>query len=860
MTDKLIDYFDGDELATSTWLNKYAKRDADGNVIERTPDDMHHRLAREFARIEHQYDERHDARQQNTPGFSNHYANRKRLDEKRVFELFKDFRYVIPAGSVMAGLGSEKPVSLSNCFVLPSPEDSYSSIMITRLNQAELMKRRGGVGYDLSNLRPRGAAVNNAAVTSTGAASFMDVCSDVTNEVAQQGRRGALMLSMNVNSPDIEEFIEKKQDLTKVTGANVSVQVTDEFMNAVENDEDYLLRWPVDACINTHLTEKANGISIREQEYGKLYKMVFGNSVFDSHARVGYMKKVRARDIWNKIIHCAWNTAEPGILFRDTHRNFSPDGCYTKYRGVSTNPCGEIFMSGCESCRLIAINMLSFVKDAFTKDAQLDVNTIYDVTYDAMRLGDDLVDLENEVVRRIIDVVHDDEYAVDVWTNILEKGMNGRRCGVEFTAMSDMIAALGIRFCTDEANNLLKNVFRIMMSAVLDCQNDMSLERGTFNDIDTDVEHNEWYKFIEQEYPERYENLKKNGRRNISFTTAGPCGSLSLLTRTSSGIEPLFMPYYTRRRKCVTADDRVDYTDKMGINFTEFVVVHPQLKRWAQLNMPEYVNKFDELTENEWKSIYEQSPWYGACAQDIDWMKRVEVQGIAQKYLVTHSISSTVNLPNDVTEKEVSDIYIEAWKHGLKGITVYRDGSREGIMIKKEQKKEDDKFESYVSAPKRPRVLEADFYSTRVKGETFYVMVGLYKNKPYEVFVYKADDNKYVQNHKGTITKIKKGVYTFKSDEITIDNISSKLTTEELATSLYSSMLMRTGANLKYIIKTAQKVDDNITSFTAAMVRILKKYLKEEIIEGEMCPECGGKLIRENGCIHCIDCGWSRCE
>lgn len=527
---------------------------------------------------------------------------------------------------------------------------------------------------------------------------------------------------------------------------------------------------------------------------------------------------------------------------------------------ILVHNCGEIFMSGNESCRLIAINLLSFIDNPFTDKAKLNVNRVYDITYDAMRLGDDLVDLENAAVRRILNVVKDDKYAVDVWTGILEKGENGRRCGLEFTALSDMCAAMGYKFCTKESNEFIEKVCRLMMSAVLDCQNDMAMERGIFPDYDKDVEgKNEWYKFIEQEFPERYHNLRENGRRNISFTTAGPTGTISMLTQTSSGIEPVFMPYYVRRRKCVTADDRVDYTDKLGINFTEFVVVHPQLKKWAEQNMKDYIDSFPYLTEKEWQVIYEKSPWYGSCAQDIDWARRVEVQGIAQKYLVTHSISSTVNLPNNVTEEEVSNIYMEAWKHGLKGITVYRDGSREGIMIKKEKKREDDKFESYVSAPKRPKTLPADFYSTKVKGEVFYVMVGLYKDKPYEIFVYKSDDNKSISSHVGEITKQKKGVYTFKSDTITIDNISQKLSTEELATALYSSMLMRTGANLKYIIKTAQKVDDNIASFTAAMVRILRKYLREEIIEGEACPDCGGKLIRENGCIHCIDCGWSKC-
>ena len=846
MTEELLNYFNGDELAASTWLNKYAKRDEHGNIVEQTPADMHRRMAKEFARIEKQYDD--NALPFDQEKFSKHYHKRKPLTEKRIFELFNKFKYVIPAGSVMAGLGSDKPVSLSNCFVLPSPEDSYSSIMMTRLNQAELMKRRGGVGYDLSNLRPRGAAVNNAAVTSTGAASFMDVCSDVTNEVAQQGRRGALMISMNANHPDVEEFIEKKQDLTKVTGANVSVQVTDEFMKAVEEDKDYLLRWPVDA-----FNDPYNVMPQDYEEYNKLYSIKTNN-------HKGYVKKVKAKEIWDKIIHCTWNTAEPGVIFRDRMVNFSPDGCYTKYRGVSTNPCGEIFMSGNESCRLIAINMLSFIDKPFTKDAKLNVSRVYDVTYDAMRLGDDLVDLENEAVRRILDVVKDDKYAVDVWTGILEKGENGRRCGLEFTALSDMCAAMGYKFCTKESNEFVEKVCRLMMSAVLDCQTDMALERGTFPDYDNNVENsNEWYKFISDEYPERYRMLNELGRRNISFTTAGPTGTISMLTQTSSGIEPVFMPYYVRRRKCVTADDRVDYTDKLGINFTEFVVVHPQLKKWAEANMSELLSKFDELTEKEWEEIYKQSPWYESCAQNIDWGRRVEVQGIVQKYLITHSISSTVNLPNNVSKEEVSNIYMEAWRNGLKGITVYRDGSREGIMIKKEQKKEDDKFESYVSAPKRPKTLHADFYSTKVKGEVFYVMVGLYKNKPYEIFVYKSDDNKQISNHTGTITKVKKSVYKYESDQIVIGNISQKLSTEELATALYSSMLMRTGANLKYIIKTAQKVDDNIASFTSAMVRILRKYLKEETLEGEKCPECGGKLIRENGCIHCIDCGWSRC-
>lgn len=530
---------------------------------------------------------------------------------------------------------------------------------------------------------------------------------------------------------------------------------------------------------------------------------------------------------------------------------------------ILVHNCGEIFMSGEESCRLIAVNMLSFIDNPYTENAKINVKRVYDVVYDAMRLADDLVDLENEAVTRIIDVVKYDKYAKEIWEKILAKGIGGRRVGLEFTAMSDMIAALGQKFCSEEANKTIDNLTRLIMSASLDSQTDMAIERGAFPDYDNELEkscNNDWYTYIKNEYPYSYDHMMHVGRRNISFTTMGPCGSLSLLTQTSSGIEPLFMPYYTRRRKCVTENDRVDYTDKMGLNFTEFVVVHPQLRKWAETNITD-IDDFDNLPEKDWEILYRKSPWYGACAQDIDWEKRVELQGIVQHNLVTHSISSTVNLPNNVIEHEVSDIYINAWKNSLKGITVYRDGSREGIMIKKEQKKEDDKFESYVNAPKRPKTLPADFYVTRVKGESFFVMVGLYHEKPYEIFVYKVKENEKssYNQHRGEITKIKKGVYKFKSDVLEIDNINDQLNTEELATALYSSMLMRTGANLKYIIKTAQKVDDNISSFTAAMTRILRKYLKDEVIENEACPDCGGRIVRENGCIKCIDCGWSKC-
>lgn len=883
MTENLLKYFNNDELAANVWKDKYAKRDINGDLIEETPDDMHRRMAKEFARVEKKFTDKPLYKKKtwknfinDKPQFSDYWYKRQQLDEEKIYQLFKDFKYIVPAGSVMSGLGSKKPVSLSNCFVLPSPEDSYSSINLTRLYQTELMKRRGGVGYDLSNLRPRGAKVNNAAITSTGAASFMDVCSDVTNEVAQQGRRGALMISMNIIHPDIQEFIEKKQDLTKVTGANVSVQVTDEFMHAVEDDRDFLLKWPIDARFilednydsyypSCYDLETNKHIYNNDLKYDTLYRVLYTDTPFSSILKVGYCKKVKAKELWNKLIHCAWNTAEPGIIFCDKMHNYSPDGIYPKYMGIATNPCGEIYMSGNESCRLINLNLLSFIREPFTHNSCIDNELLYNIAYEAMRLGDDLVELENEAVSKIIEEVKDDEFGVKVWKEILAKGISGRRVGLGFTALADMVAALNIKFATEEGNEIVKSVCKILTSAILDCQADMAIERGKFPDESIGLEivdANEWYNFIKDEFPKQWKRMMTYGRRNICATTIPPAGSVSLMTRTTSGIEPLFMPYYTRRKKCVDESDRVDYIDKLGVKFSEYVVVHPQLKRWVMAgNMKEYYDQFDELTEKQWEKIYKESPWYGACAQDIDWEKRVELQGIVQKYYTQHSISSTVNLPNEVTEEEVSNIYMTAWKNGLKGITVYRDGCREGILVQREEKKEEAKFLNNIDAPKRPKTLEADFYVTSVKGEKFFVIVGLFEDKPYEVFLYKPkDDEKTNYNqHKGTITKVRRGYYTFKSDELTIENISSDLTNEEYTLSLMSSMLMRHGANIKFICKTVEKIDDNISSFSSAMRRILLKYVKEQVIEGEVCPDCGGKLVRENGCIHCMDCGWSKC-
>lgn len=987
MNDKLLNYFNGDSFAASTWLNKYALKDDNGVTIEETPTDMHHRLAKEFARIEDKYN---DA---------------DKLSEEEIFELFDGFKYVIPGGSVLSGLGNNKPVSLSNCFVIDSPKDSYDSIMKTRNYQCQLMKRRGGVGYDLSLLRPRGAKVNNAANTSTGAASFMDANSTLTNEVAQGGRRGALMNTIEISHPDVQEFIEKKQDLTKVTGANISVKINDAFMHAVENDEDYILRWPIDVTFDDNL--------FKTEEYS--YDTLVNVTDVLNNGKIVYIKKVNAKTLWDKLVHCAWNTAEPGVIFVDKMHNYAPDGVYENYKMVSTNPCvagdtviktnvgdmtikelvdlygkgfsnimveswnigrhvaemqnikfavltqrdanlwkvttergnmvrltqdhmvytikngyveaktlvegdellifdketnnyvpdkiGQIIQDGVEdvydigveynhnffangilvhncgeigmnkdSCRLIAMNLSSYVVNPYTDQAYFNTELFMNHTYKAVKLGDDLVDLELEQVNKILSGLNEDDISEkEIWTTLRDTAINVRRMGLGFTGLGDMLAMLGIKYGSTESLKFLENILKTWFETQFYGTVKLAQMRGSFKEFDMTLEggqdlntpQNDFYKMLFENFNDTWWAMTKFGRRNISWSTLAPCGSLSILTRTTSGVEPLFMPFYERKRKCVSENDRVDYVDKVGEKYTTFVIVHNGLKEWAHINQGLSYEELDAYNIQQWQALYEKSPYYGACAQDLDWRTRNDIQGLIQKY-ITHSISSTCNLANDVSEEEVSDLYIDAWKKGCKGTTIYRDGCREGVLTQLTKKKEDDKFdESYVNAPKRPKSLEADFYTTKVKGETFYVMVGLYKNKPYEIFVYRPNGVitlKNIKNHKGEITKVKKNHYRFDSDVLTIEDLSSKLNTEELATALYSSMLMRTGANLKYVVKVSKKVDDNIASFTAAMNRIISKYIPNEVIEGETCPDCGAKIIRENGCQHCSECSWSKCE
>ena len=840
----LLNYFNNDELAASTWKNKYA---APG---ENTPDDTHKRLAKEFSRIEEKYSKYYNYNRNN---LSNYGQIREYLSEDKIFDLFRNFKYIIPGGSVMAGCGTNQLVSLSNCFVIGSPKDSYADIMNTRNQQVQLMKRRGGVGYDLSNLRPKGSFVNNAAKTSTGAASFMEVCSDITNEVAQNGRRGALMLSLNINHPDIEEFITKKQDLTKVTGANISVQVTDKFMNAVLNNEDYYLRYPID------IPDPSENIKL--DKYNELIH------VYDTDW-CGYYKKIKARELWTKLMHCAWNTAEPGILFQDTLHNFSPDGRYDKYKMVCTNPCGEIPMGAFDSCRLIHLNLTSFVINPFLKNAKINFSLLYKIAYEAMRLADDLVDLEIEAVDKILNVVKKEENDIEfkLWSKINNTARMGRRAGLGFTGLADLLAMINIKYDSNESYKIINYIMETIFIAELDANIDMSIERGAFPDWDgdkekvTSLDNNDWYNWLSIKYPNQYSRMQEFGRRNISFSTVAPTGTVSIMAGCSSGIEPVFLPYYQRRRKCMSSNDRIDFTDKTGENFTIFYVFHPNFIKWYSIiyNINSLSDAYEILntkSEEELNTIFKQSPYYGSTASEINWRKRVKIQGIIQKY-ITHSISSTINLPKETKEEEIADIYIEAWKTGNKGQTIYRDGCRDGVLMKIEKPK----VINNTNAPKRPKDLEADYYQIKVKGEQFIVLVGLLQNRPYEIFTLRPTSELKLPQHKGIITKKGKMNYVFNSnlldEELKLSNTNSNI--EEKAATLYSSMLLRHGVDIKYIIKTAKKVNDNISSFSSAMCRILSKYTETEATS-EKCPNCGGTLIRECGCVRCLDCDYSKC-
>ncbi len=822
-------YFKGDELAATTWLNKYALRDGDGVLIEDSPIAMHRRMAREFARIEAKYPVP-DAKKQ--AFLSTYGRQRATLNEERIFSLFDGFRDVVPQGSVMASLGDPyRLASLSNCVVLPSPLDSYGGIFRNDQQLAQLFKRRCGVGFDLSTLRPSGAGVSNAARTSTGAVSFMERFSNTTREVAQKGRRGALMLTMDIAHPDVEQFITIKQDLTKVTGANVSVRVSDAFLKAVEADADFTLQWPVEA---------------KEPEVTRV---------------------VKARELWNTLVSCAHNSAEPGIIFWDRQHSYSTSSVYPGFRNESTNPCSEIAMQGGDSCRLIAINMHSFVNDPFTAKAWFDHDRFAAVTYEAQRLMDDLVDLELEAVDRILAKIDSDPEADAVkeverstWQLLRDTGKKGRRTGLGFTGLADAVAALNLKYDSDGALEAVEDILRTKCRAEFDSSIDLAIERGAFEAFDPAVERtSEFTAMLEKELPEVHDRMMRHGRRNISLSTVAPTGTLSLLTRTSSGIEPVYMLGYTRRRKVMPGDPNavVSFTDAQGDQWEEFTVHHPRLLDWMEVT-----GKKDPA----------ESPYHGATANDIDRERRIRMQAVVQKY-TTHSISSTINLPSTATAEEVGAIYLDAWHKGLKGITVYRDGSRSGVLVATTEKAKDEK----VHHVKRPERLEADILRFNNETTPWIAVVGKLDGRPYEIFTGKAEGvfelPRWVQNGwvvKRHCARNGKNVYDLEYADgeefrATVQGLSRSFDKEYWNYAILISGMLREGMPLPQVVDVIANLnlyDATLNTWKNGVARALQRYIADGTqATGRKCNDCGDAdgLYYEEGCLKCKSCGGTKC-
>ncbi len=830
--DECLNYFKGDELASTTWINKYCLRDGRGHLMEKSPDDMHKRMAHEFARIEEWFSSK-----KKLDGLSNYGSERGQLNQNVIYRLFKDFKYVIPQGSVMALLGNPYAIgSLSNCVVIKSPEDSYGGVLYTDQQIAQLCKRRCGVGFDISSLRPKGMPVKNAAGTSSGVVSFMDRFSNTTREVSQNGRRGALMLTMDIVHPDIEDFIEAKKDLTRVTGANISVRISDEFMVAVNRDDHFELKWPVNS----------------------------------SRPRV--KKKLKARDLWRKIVKLAHNSAEPGIIFWDRQHDYSTSSIYPGFANESTNPCSEIAMQGGDSCRLMALNLFSFVNQPFTSEAAFDHKKFYQVTYETQRLMDDLVTLELESVDKIIQKIKSDEESeeikqieLDTWKSLKENGRKGRRTGLGFTALADTIAALGFKFDSVAAIDCVDHIMSTKCSAEFDSSIDLAIERGKFEGYDAQVEEKSGFiKFFKKRFPEVYERMRLFGRRNISISTVAPTGTVSLLAQTSSGIEPIFMESYKRRRKVTDpTSSKISFTDEMGDHWEEFDVYHPKLKDWMDL-YPD-------------RSI-DQNPYHGSTAGGIQWSKRIEIQGIIQRY-VTHSISSTINLPEDTPVSTVNQIYMEAWRRGLKGITVYRDGSRQGVLVKPKDKKPKDVSAPKIvdrEAPKRPTTLEARVVRFKNDKENWMAFVGLLDERPYEIFTGRAEDAfalpPYVES--GWIIKNRdsknRSRYDFRFVDsqgynVTIEGLSRSFSQEYWNYAKLISGILRHGMPIKEVVHLIDNLTletDYINTWKNGVNRALKTFIPNGTkSKHHHCPECDDEngLVYEEGCLICKNCGYTKC-
>ena len=834
--EKSISYFKGDELAATTWMNKYAMKDDAGQFVEQSPDDMHKRMAKEFGRIEADYKLKYNLN--GSAKFLSKYGQeREDLTEEKIYNYFKEFGYIIPQGSVMSSLGNYYQLaSLSNCIVVPDLHDSYGGVFYTDQQLAQLFKRRCGVGVDISNLRPAGARVSNAAKSTSGAVSFMNRFSNTTREVAQNGRRGALMLSMDIAHPDVEDFITIKQDLQKVTGANISIRLSDEFMSAVESNSEYTHKWPI------------------ESDNPK------------------FTKTVNAKELWDTIVKCAHNTAEPGLIFWDRQHWYSTSSVYPKYKNASTNPCSEIAMQGGDSCRLIAINLYNFVEKPFTKEAKFLMEDFYKATYEGQRLMDDLVDLETEAIGRILAKIDaDDEpekikaVEKETWELLLKTGIEGRRTGLGFTALADMIAAMGMAIDSDAAIAKTEEIMKEKCRAEFDSSIDMSLARGSFVGFDAKIEKtSEFVQMMEKELPDVYERMMKFGRRNISISTVAPTGTLSMLAQTSSGIEPVFMTHYKRRRKLNEQDReaKVDFIDDSGDKWQEFTVYHHNLKTWMEVTGETDITK---------------SPYSGSTAPEINWLKRVEMQAVVQKY-VTHSISSTINLPNDVSLDEVSNIYLESWKQGTKGITVYRDGSRSGVLVSADEEKNDvlenTEFKE-TKAPSRPERLDAKVVRFKNNKEKWIAVVGLLNGRPYEIFTGKTEDvfNMPPTVEYGWVIKNRRedgsSQYDFQYEDkdgykVTMGGLSRSFDKEFWNYAKLISGILRHGMPLHYVVDLIEKMnlyDENINTWKSGVVRALKTFIADGTkVSDHTCRECGDEgLVYEEGCLKCVSCGYSKC-
>ena len=836
-----LEYFGGDALAARVWANKYAMKDSQGNIYEETPKDMHWRIANEIARVEAKYPNALSARQ--------------------LFDLLDHFKYIVPQGSPMTGIGNNHQIaSLSNCFVIgmEGNADSYGAIIRIDEEQVQLMKRRGGVGHDLSHIRPKGSPVKNSALTSTGLVPFMERYSNSTREVAQDGRRGALMLSVSIKHPDSESFIDAKMTEGKVTGANVSVKMDDDFMRAAVEGKPYIQKYPIDS------------------------------------AEPLYTKEVNASELWKKIVHNAWKSAEPGVLFWDTIIRESVPDCYADlgFKTVSTNPCGEIPLCPYDSCRLLAINLYSYVVNPFTPEAYFDFDLFKKHVAIAQRIMDDIIDLEIEKIEAIMAKIESDPESEEVkaserklWQKIMDKSTLGRRTGVGITAEGDMLAAMGLRYGTDEATDFSEKVHRTIAIEAYRSSVQMAKERGAFAVYDSEREkNNPFINRIKDADPALYDEMKQFGRRNIACLTIAPTGTVSLMTQTTSGIEPVFMPVYKRRRKVNPNDPdvHVDFTDETGDAFEEFIVYHPKFMAWMEAKGYDTTKKY---TQEEIDAMVAESPYHKATANDIDWLKKVQMQGRIQKW-VDHSISVTINLPADVSEELVNDLYVEAWKCGCKGCTVYRDGSRSGVLIAAENKKKtaDGKpveepctCKPPVVVETRPRVLEADIVRFQNNKEKWVAFVGLLDGRPYEIFTGLADDEEGILLPKsvtnGYIIKnvdengVKRYDFQFSNKrgyKTTIEGLSEKFDKEYWNYAKLISGVLRYRMPIEQVIKLVSSLQldsESINTWKVGVERALKKYVMDgTAAKGQVCPNCGQEtLVYQEGCLICTNCGTSRC-